>query len=166
MLTDELKDALVKHMNAEFESYYTYLSMSGYFEAESWDGFAHWMSLQAEEEREHAMRFWNHLIQRGINPQLLQIQGPRNDWENPLDAFEDALKQEKSITKKIDNLMNLAVEASDHGIQNLLRWFIDEQIEEEATVGAIVDRLRRVENDPKGLMLIDTDLKRRSHTEM
>jgi len=165
-MNEELLDALVEHMNAEFESYYIYLSMCGYFEKESWDGYAHWMDLQAEEEREHAMKFWDHLIQRGVNPQLLDISAPKNAWESPLDVFQDALAHEKMITEKIEKLMDEAIKANDHGAQNLLRWFVDEQLEEEATVGAIVDRLKRVDNDAKGLMLIDSELAKRSDTEV
>ncbi|MHA2502454.1 MAG: ferritin [Candidatus Kariarchaeaceae archaeon] len=163
-MKQSLVDALVEHLNAEFESYYIYLSMSGYFDSESWDGFASWMALQAEEEREHAMKFYQHLLQRGVNPKLLSIAEPKNGWESPVKAFEDALEHEKLITSKIEKLMDLAIEERDHGLQNLLRWFIDEQIEEESTVGNIVDRIQRVAGDAKGLMLLDTELGARKAT--
>ena len=161
LMKQELVDEMVQQLNAEFESYYIYLSMTGYFESHSWDGLATWMHLQSEEEREHAMKFYNHLIQRGINPELLAINAPQNNWESPLAVFEEAFKHEQKISEKIHHLMDKAIELKDHGAQNLLSWFVDEQLEEEATVGAIVERLRRVASDPNGMMLMDAELGKR-----
>lgn len=160
----ELAQAFIDHMNAEFESYYLYLSMRGYMENESWEGFSHWLNLQAEEEREHAMKFYDHLLQRGEFPKLLAISQPEDTWESPLAIFEASLGHEKKITSLIHELMDKAIDKRDHAAQSFLKWFVDEQLEEEDTVGTIVDRVRRVQGDPKGLMLMDAELASRNET--
>ncbi len=164
MISDKLKEAFITHMNAEFESYYLYLSMAAYLDDQSWTGMTTWMSAQAEEEREHAMKFYEHLAHRGVRPKLLAISEPKHEWDSVLEVFEDSLAHEKEVTSLIHNLMDIAVEERDHIAQSFLKWFIDEQVEEEDTVGTIVDQIKRVADDPRGLMLIDAELGKRQET--
>ena len=164
MISDRLKDAFITHMNAEFQSYYLYLSMSAYLDENSWTGMTNWMAAQAEEEREHAMKFYEHLAHRGVRPILKTIAEPKHEWNSVLEIFEDSLEHEKQISSLIHNLMDIAVEERDHIAQSFLQWFIDEQVEEEDTVGTIVDQIKRVADDPRGLMLIDAELGKRQQS--
>lgn len=157
-MKDELRDAFIEHMNAEFESYYLYLSMAGWFEDKSWPGFANWMEMQAEEERAHAMKFYEFLLDLGHLPKLLAISEPKSDWNNPLEIYEAALEHEKLITSKIHKLYDKAVEANERPAMPFLNFFLEEQVEEENTVGEIVDRMKRVADSPQGLMMMDNEL--------
>lgn len=157
-MDEKLLNAMIEHMNAEFESYYLYLSMAGYFEDQSWPGFAQWMHLQAEEERMHAMKFYNHILENGHFPKLLAIIEPKSDWGAPLEVFQASLDHEKLITSKIHALYDKAVEVNHRTSYPFLDWFISEQLEEEDTVGAIVDRMARVADSPQGLMMLDSEL--------
>jgi ferritin len=165
-MKDELRDAFVEHMNAEFESYYLYLSMAGWFEEKSWPGFANWMRMQAEEERAHAMKFYEFLLDLGHLPKLLAIAEPKSDWNNPLEIYKAALEHEKLITSKIHQLYDKAVEEGHRASYPFLDWFVTEQTEEEATVGEIVDRMSRVAESPQGLMMMDAELGQREAEAM
>jgi ferritin len=160
-MDEDFLNLFISHMNAEFESYYLYLSMAGYFEQNSWTGFAKWMHLQAEEERMHAMKFYQYLLDRGYYPKLLAIKQPKAQWNSILEVFEESLKHEQLISKKINELMAMADNQKDYGSRIFLNWFIEEQIEEEASVGEIVDKIARVKDDTKGLMFLDNELGQR-----
>lgn len=160
-MKDILRDAMINHLNAELESWYIYLSMAGHFDNESWPGFASWMHTQAEEERIHAMKFYNFLLQTGNMPKLLAIPEPKANWSSPLEIFEEALAHEKKISSLIHKLMDMALEHKDRGTQIFLNWFVEEQLEEEDSVGAIVDRMSRIADSPHGLMMLDSELGKR-----
>src|SRR5918997_5797836 len=126
-----VRDAIGEQIKHEFYSAYLYLSMAGSFEAASLPGFAHWMRKQSEEEREHAMKFFDFLLDRGERVQLRAIDQPPYSFRSPLDTFEQALEHEKEITSRIHALYDLAVQENDYPAQDLLNWFDEEQVEEE-----------------------------------
>ena len=160
MLSPKLADALNQQINAELYSSYLYLSMAAYFEANNLKGMAHWMQLQADEERAHAMRIYDYLNDRGAQVFLTTIEGPKTEWKSPRDAFEDAYKHEQKITGMIDALMNVAVTEKDGATHDFLEWFVREQVEEESQVQYIVAQLKLV-GDGLGLFLIDQELNKR-----
>jgi ferritin len=161
MLKESLEDALNEQINAEFYSSYLYLSMAAYYEDEGLPGFASWMRAQAEEERAHAMRIYDFVIDRDGSVTLDDIAGPPTEWSGPADAFEAAYEHEVEISEQINDLVALAREENDNATENMLDWFVAEQVEEEATAQAILDKLRHVGDDGPGLLMIDQELGQR-----
>jgi len=156
------QEALNKHANAEFYSSYLYLSMSAYFQSINLTGFAHWMRVQAREELAHAMKFYDHVIERGGRVSLQAVEAPTSRWDSPLAAFEDAYRHEQKVTGLINQLVDDAVQSKDHATNAFLQWFVSEQVEEEASVDAIVQKLRLVGDAPGGLFMIDHHLGERA----
>ncbi len=153
-----VKDVINEQIKHEFYSAYLYLSMAGSFEVANLPGFAHWMYKQSEEEREHAMKLFNYLLDRGEHVQLLPIEQPPNAFRSPLDTFEQALEHEKDITSRIHRLYGLSVQEDDYPAQVMLNWFVAEQVEEEKSASEIVERLRMAGDDDAALLLLDKEL--------
>jgi ferritin len=157
-----MQEALNRHANAEFYSSYLYLSMSAYFQSINLTGFAHWMRVQAREELAHAMKFYEHVVERGGRVSLQAVEAPTSQWDSPLAAFEDAYRHEQKVTGLINQLVDEAVQTKDHATNAFLQWFVSEQVEEEASVDAIVQRLKLVGGAPGGLFMIDHHLGERA----
>jgi ferritin len=157
-----MQEALNKHTNAELYSSYLYLSMSAYFQSVNLAGFSAWMRVQAREELAHAMKFYDYVIERGGRVTLQPVEAPRSQWDSPLAAFEDAYRHEQKVTGLINQLVDEAVQTRDHATNNVLRWFVSEQVEEEASVDAIVQKLKLVGGAPGGLFMIDHHLGERA----
>ncbi|NIA04659.1 MAG: ferritin [Proteobacteria bacterium] len=164
MLKKKMQKALNEQINAEMYSSYLYLSMESYFRSTSLVGMASWMRGQVQEELFHAMKFYNFVGERGAMVELGVIKKPEADWASPLAIFEHILKHEQMVTDLINNLMDLAIAEKDHATQNFLQWFVAEQVEEEASAGEIVDKLKLIKNDSSGLFLLDAELAKRVFT--
>ncbi|WP_255196385.1 ferritin [Halorarius litoreus] len=158
MLKEPLESALNDQINAELRAEYLYLSMAAYFEDEGLPGFASWMRAQADEEHSHAMRIYDYVLDRDGRVRLDGIDAPQTEWETPQAAFEDAYDHEVKVSGLIDDLVALAREENDNATENMLQWFVAEQVEEEATAQAIIDKLRHVGDDGPGLLMIDQEL--------
>ena len=161
MIGERLNKAINDQIKNELESYYIYLSMAAYFHSISLDGMGHWMRCQAHEEMLHAMKFFEHIIDRGGKVVLKDLKQLKNEWESPLEAFKDALNHEQFISGKINDLTSIAREEKDYASEPLLAWFSDEQVEEEANAGKITDQLEMVGNDKSGLLMLDRELAQR-----
>ncbi|MEE9443667.1 MAG: ferritin [candidate division Zixibacteria bacterium] len=148
-------------MQREFYSSYLYLAMAGYFEDMDMKGCAHWMRMQAEEERMHAMKFYDFIASRGGRLELLEIEKPPKEWKSPLDAFEETLKHEESVTTHINNLVDIALEEKDHAAHSFLQFFVDEQVEEEDQVNEILAKIRMVKDSAGGMFMFDSELAKR-----
>ncbi len=162
MIDGRTQEALNKHANAEFYSSYLYLSMSAYFQSINLTGFAHWMRVQAREELAHAIKFYDHVIERGGRVSLQVVEAPASQWDSPLAAFEEAYRHEQKVTGLINQLVDDAVQSKDHATNAFLQWFVSEQVEEEASVDAIVQKLKLVGGAPGGLFMIDHHLGERA----
>ena len=160
----KMERALNKQVNAELYSSYLYLAMESYFQSISLNGFAKWMRGQVQEEMFHGMKIYDYVHERGGRAQFEAIDKPQTQWESPLAAFEHILAHEQAVTGLIDNLIDVALDTRDHAAKAFLDWFITEQVEEEATVGEIVDRLRLIGNDSSGLFFLDAELAKREFT--
>jgi ferritin len=158
MLSKKMKEALNKQINAELFSSYLYFSMAAYFYAENFPGFANWMRIQEHEERIHATKFYDYIVARNGRVNLLPIEGPQVEWESPLAAFEDSYKHEQKVTGLIHKLTDLALSEGDHATHSFLKWFVDEQVEEEANVDAVVQDLRRAGDSQQLLFMLDREL--------
>lgn len=157
-MNEAVLEGIHRQINREFYAAYLYLSMSAYFESRSLEGFASWMRAQAAEEQEHAMRLYEHLLDRGASVELQGIEAPPSEFGSPLEVFEEALAHEKRVTDWIHELYDLAIEHHDHPSQLVLQWFIVEQVEEEGSVGTIVDQLRMAGDDQGTLLMLDREL--------
>lgn len=161
MLEDPIEEALNEQINAELSSEYLYLSMAAYYEDEGLPGFASWMRAQANEENAHAMRIYDYILERDGRVTLDSIDSPQTEWPSPVEAFEAAYEHEIEITEMIDDLVELAREENDNATENMLQWFVAEQVEEEATAKDILDKLEYVDDDGSGLLMIDQELGQR-----
>ncbi len=161
MLSKKIENAINKQINAELWSAYLYLSMSAHFESINLGGFANWMRVQAQEELGHAMKFYHHVIERRGRVTVTAIAAPSISWKSPLNAFEDAFKHEQKVTGMINDLANMAVGEKDHATANMLQWFIDEQVEEESSADAIVQKLKMIGTNTGGLYMLDRELAQR-----
>lgn len=164
MLSEKLAKALNDQMNFEFLSAHYYLAMAAYFEDQDLSGFAHFFIVQAEEERFHAMKFYNFINEMDERATIQSISEPKNEFKSYIDVFETALSHEKEVTKRIYNLMDIATEEREHATISFLRWFIDEQVEEEATMKNIIKKLQRIGNDSHAVYTLDQELAARVFT--
>jgi len=163
MIGERLDAAINDQIKNELESYYIYLSMAAYFHTMSLDGMGHWMRCQAHEEMIHAMKFFEHLIDRDGKVVLQDLKQLKTGWSSPLEAFQDAFEHEKFISGKINDLTTIAREEKDYASEPLLAWFSDEQIEEEASTGKIVDELAMIGEDKSALLMLDRELGARAY---
>ncbi len=158
MIDNRMEKAINEQINKEFYSAYLYLSMSAYFENEDWQGFAKWMNEQAKEEQEHAMKLFNYLVERGGTVKLEALDTPKQKWDSIKEVFEDSLEHEQYITSSINSLMDLAIELKDYASVSFLQWYVDEQVEEEASVEHIITKLSRVSDRPHALLRLDSEM--------
>jgi ferritin len=157
-MNETVQNAINEQIKNELYSAYIYLSMSAYFEAADFPGMAAWMRAQSQEEVEHAMKFFSYMHDRSGRVELHAIDKPQKDWESPLDAFRTALEHEQFVTGLIHSLYETAVQEKDYPTQSMLQWFIDEQVEEEATAGEIVAYLEKASGNIGALMMLDARL--------
>ena len=158
MPSKKLENAINEQIQSEFYSSYLYLAMSAYCEEINLGGFAHWMQVQSEEERQHSMRLFKYLHTRGGRVVLQAIDRPPADFKSPRRLFEEILKNEQQVTKQIHRLYQLAKGQDDHATEVELQWFIQEQVEEEKTARDILERLKMVGDQPASLLMVDAQL--------
>lgn len=157
-MDDEVRGAIGNQINQEFRAAYLYLAMAAHFEAESLDGFGSWMRLQAQEEVGHAMRLFDFAVRRGGEVGLVDVPAPEAKLGSPLQVFRLALEHEIKVTALINELYELAAAKKDYPTQLELQWFIEEQVEEEASAGKIVEQLEMVGDDRAALLTLDQKL--------
>lgn len=153
-----MEKAFNDQINAELFSSYLYLSMSSYLTDANLKGFAHWMSIQVQEENAHAMMMFNFVHDRGGKVTLNAIEQPESTWKDTIAIFEATLAHEQKVTGLIHNLMDVAMQEKDHASTNFLQWFVKEQVEEEANATDILQQLKIVEGKGQGLLLLDREL--------
>ena len=161
MLNPELEAAINEQLGGELYSSHLYLSMSAYCESVNMPGAAHWFRMQADEERTHALKFFDHIADRGGRVTLGVIEAPPTGFASLLDAFEQALQAERKVSAAIDRLASMAVAQGDHAAGAFLQWFVTEQVEEEKQADEVVQTLRAVGDDPTTLFILDRELAQR-----
>lgn len=161
MISSNLQTAINRQINAELWSAYLYLSMSMDAQANGYPGIGRWFFIQWKEEQAHAQKFYEHLIDRMARVYLEDIDGVRQEWDNPLEMFQDALAHERKVTKLIYQLMDLAVEERDYASASFLQWFIDEQVEEEKNVADVITVMERIIDSPDAMVDMDIELGKR-----
>lgn len=161
MLNEKIEKALNEQIKKEIYSAYLYFSMAAFFDAENLKGFANWMKKQAKEEFEHAMKIYNYIYEKSGKVELQAIEKPKCKWDSPLAVFEEAYSHEKFITDSIYKLYELSLEEKDYATSSMLKWFIDEQVEEEAQTEEIVQKIKILFSSPNGIYLLDRELGQR-----
>ncbi len=164
MLNKKMNDAINKQINEEFYSAYLYLAMATYFEDKNLPGFANWMRIQFQEEQFHALKMYDFVHQRGGKVVLDAIAKPEVKFKGILDVFKETLKHEKMITSQIEGLMDLAVKLKDYASQSFLQWYIDEQVEEEASVEEILNQLEMIDGKGQAVLIFDRQFAARRFT--
>lgn len=157
-----MQKALNDQTRKEFYSYYLYLSMAAYFESINLRGFAHWMRIQAKEEQEHAMKFFEYIIERQGKVVLEAVDAPTAKWKTPKDIFEDSYAHERKVTESIHKIVELAESEKDHATGVFLQWFVKEQVEEEASANEILQKLQLIGNETSALFVLDGELGKRA----
>jgi ferritin len=156
-----LEQALNKQINTELFSSYLYKAMEMYFQSVNLKGFAGWMKSQSAEEYGHAMKLIDFVNERNGRVILTQVGAPDSEWKNPLAVFENVYAHELKVTKMIDELVSLASKEGDYSTSNMLQWFINEQVEEEASAYEIVEKLKLIKDAPQALFMMDSVLGQR-----
>lgn len=161
---EKIEKAINDQINAELFSSYLYKSMASWFESQNLSGMANWMNIQAQEEMDHSMKFYDYVIERGGRVVLQAIEAPQSSWESPLEAFKDALDHEKYISRRIDDLMDMALEEKDHATRIMLNWFVEEQVEEEDNASANVAKVEMLKDSKRGTYMLDKEFAARVYT--
>ena len=158
MLSAKMQKALNTHLNEELYSSYFYLSMAAYFEAKNLKGFANWFRVQSIEEQMHGMKFFDFILQKGSKVTLTEIGSPKIEWKSISEVFTDTLKHEQKITSLINKLVEVAMLEKDFATNNFLQWFVTEQVEEEANVEEIIQKIEMIGDNKSGLYMLDNEL--------
>jgi ferritin len=164
MIAKKIEDAFNAQINAEIYSSYLYLSMSAALEKMNLPGFASWMRVQAQEEMTHAMKFYDHIIERDGTVALTAIDGPPMKWKDVKAVIAETLEHEQKVTGLINDLMDLSMTENDHAGRMFLQWFVTEQVEEEATAMEILGKLEIAGDSAGGLYLLDKEMAGRVFT--
>lgn len=165
MLSQKIEEALNAQINAEMWSAYLYLSMAAYCHSQGNPGMGKWFEVQFQEEQDHAKIFFNYVISRGGNVVLKPIEAVPTTWNSVLEVFESTLEHEQKVTTLINNLFAITTAENDYATQSMLKWFIDEQVEEEETAQNIIDNLKMIKDNGYGLYMLDKELGARVYTQ-
>lgn len=158
MLPKELTNALNDQLTNEYQAAHSYTAMASYFSHLGYNGFANFWLVQAGEEREHGQKFYDFLAAREEQPILGQLDKPKSSFESPLEVAKLSLQQEKQVTQNIYDLVDLARKLDEHSTDNLLQWFIDEQVGEEKAFQDLITKLENVEVGGDFFMQLDREL--------
>lgn len=157
-LSKIMEKAINKQIQAEYYSSYMYLAMAAYCDSVNMPGYAHWLREQAEEELEHALKFYAYIVERGGRVVLEAIQQPPVEYASLLAVAEETYAHEQKVTSLIHGLYEVALTEKDYASQNFLQWYIKEQVEEEDHARTIVDQFEMIGDHPNGLFMLDRQL--------
>ncbi|MBR3935659.1 MAG: ferritin [Oscillospiraceae bacterium] len=164
MMDKQVLDLLNQQINKEFYSAYLYLDFSNYFKAKGLDGFANWYLIQAQEERDHAMLFYQYLQNENQSVSLEAIAKPDKVFENGMDVLKAGLEHEEYVTSLINNIYSAAHDVKDYRTMQFLDWFIKEQGEEESNANGLISKMELFGSDPRSLYLLDKELAARTYS--
>lgn len=156
MISETMAAKLNQQVKEEFFSYWTYLAMSYSFQAMGLKGFAKWFQLQADEEKEHALKIAHYMVEQGAHVKLLALDTPKSDYSSALEIAQATLEHEKHITRCINELMDLAGKENDHATASFLGWFIDEQVEEVSNAQQLLDMVKLADDNRVQLHMMES----------
>ena len=158
MLKEEVANALIIQLNKEFQSAYIYLGMSAFASKSGLSGCANWFLIQYQEELAHAMKLFKYLEDQQVSITLPEIKKVAVEFKSILDTFKKALAHEITMSLNLNELSDLSMKAKDHATYNMLQWYVTEQVEEEATLNTIIDKMKLIGDNGYGLYVIDQEL--------
>lgn len=161
MISKTIQNAINDQIAAEFFSAHLYLAMSAYLDSVDLPGFAHWMRIQYQEEVSHAMKMFDYVIERDGRALVRAFDAPPEDFGTTVEVMEEVYAHEQKVTGLINDLVDLALAEKDHATHIFLQWFVNEQVEEEASAKAIVQQLKLLGDSKAGLFQIDRELAQR-----
>ena len=163
-MNKKIQNAINKQIQEELYSSYLYLAMAAYAKREGYDGLGNWFEVQSKEENDHAMGFYNYILDNDGEVQLGQIDEPPKNFNDPLSLFQEGLKHEQHITSTIHQLYELGLQEKDYTFVSFVKWYLDEQLEEEATARKYIDKAKLIGADKGGMYMLDQELAQRSYT--
>ena len=163
-MNDTIAKLLNEQINHEFYSAYLYLDMANYYDENDLDGYANYYTVQAQEERDHALLFMKYMQNNGLKVTLEAIGKPNKTYSSVLDPLVAAAEHERFVTSLINNIYHEAHQARDYRTMKFLDWFVDEQMEEEDSADTMISRYNLFGQDPKGLYLLDQEYAARVYT--
>ena len=161
MISEKMAKALNEHIQWELYASYLYLGISAWFEEQDLPGCARWMREQSKEEITHAMKFFDYINEVGGRVLLQAIEAPPMKWKDATDAFKAALAHERKVTKRVNELVDMAAKEKDHATRIFLNWFVSEQVEEENQLRGILGMFRYTGPNMHGMLIIDKKLGKR-----
>ena len=164
MLNAKVAELLNDQINKEFYSAYLYLSFSNYFAEHGLSGFANWYTIQAQEERDHAMLFMQYLQNNGCKVTLEAIDKPDKEPKTSMDVLKFGLEHEEYVTSLIHNVYGAAYDIKDFRTMQFLDWFVKEQGEEETNAQDLITKMELYGEDPRSLYLLDQEMAARVYT--
>ena len=164
MMNAKVRDLLNQQINKEFYSAYLYLDMSNYYDELDLDGYANYYTIQAQEERDHALLFMKYMQNNGLKVTLEAIGKPDKVYETVLDPLVAAAEHERYVSALINDIYHEAYQVRDYRTMKFLDWFVDEQREEEDNADSMISRYKLVGSDPRGLYLLDQEYAGRVYT--
>lgn len=164
MPSQKLINELNQQIKDEFFSAQYYLAMAAFCAEKSLDGFANFFVVQAEEERFHAMKFFNYLLELGEKPVITGFEDPQTDFGSLEDVFVKALEHEKFVTGRIYTILDAAHEDKHYATINFLQWFVEEQVEEEASMDSILEKIKLIGEKGQGIYMLDKEMSQRTFT--
>jgi len=162
MLKQSINDALNKQISMEAYASAYYLSIASWCDQKGYAGAANFFYRQAEEEREHMMKIFKFVNEAEGQAIVPSVDQPPADFPDFQSLFQKSLDHERKVTASINEIMKLAYEEGDFRVQNLLQWFVDEQLEEEVQMQTLIDKLRLIGDNGAGLYMFDTELAQRA----
>lgn len=165
MISQKMQDAINAQIQAEFYSAYLYLSMAAYCENKGLKGFANWLNVQYQEETAHATMLLNYLNERGGRIRLAAIDAPPSEFGTLTELFEAVLTHEQHVTQLINKLYEVAINEKDFAAQIFLQWFVNEQVEEEANVSDVLNKLAVIGEKTVDILYLDKELSTRTFVD-
>lgn len=164
MMNEKVHELLNQQINKEFYSAYLYLDFSNYFEDVGLDGFANWYKIQAQEERDHAMLFYQYLQNENQKVTLEAIAKPDKTFSSHMDVLKAGLEHEEYVTSLINDIYAAAYNVKDFRTMQFLDWFVKEQGEEETNANDLITKMELFGSDPKSLYMLNQELAARVYT--
>lgn len=158
MLSDKISKALSNQVNVEFYSAYLYLSMASQADQMGFKGFANWFHVQFQEEMAHALHLNKHILDRGALPLYKAIESPECGFDSLKVMFKKTLAHEQYVTGRIGKIATLAMQENDYATYNFISWYVDEQVEEEASADDILKKLTNIKDNTAMIYALDTVL--------
>ncbi len=164
MLNNEITKLINEQINKELYSAYLYMNMANYYADQSLNGFENWFFVQTQEERDHALLFRQYLLNNGESVVLTAIDAPNENYSNYKEPLVKALEHEEYVTASINEIYAAAYKINDFRTMQFLDWFIKEQGEEEKNADDNIKKYDLFAGDPKGLYMLDNEMKARVYT--